>query len=73
MAMNAHKPWRLEDMKFRDHDGKRRGVIGPVVVEESGGQYSVTVASHHLKFTRHNLEQKSVDAALSTAFNIGRG
>ena len=28
MAVNPDKPWRLEDMKFQDEGGKRRGVMG---------------------------------------------
>jgi hypothetical protein len=66
--MNADKPWRLEDMKFHDQGGKRRSVLGPVVVVESGGKYSVTMASHHLRLSWNDLEEKLVDPALDAAF-----
>ena len=42
----------------------RRGAIGPVVVIERGGRYSVELESHHLKLSWNDLEEKSVDAAL---------
>jgi hypothetical protein len=74
--MNAHKPWRLGDMKFQDQSGKRRGAIGPVVIEESGGKYSVTMTSDHLRLSWSDLEEKQVDPALEAAFvalNATRG
>jgi len=66
--VNADKPWRLEDIKFHDQGGKRLSVLGPVVVVESGGKYSVTMASHHLRLRWNDLETKHVDAALDAAF-----
>jgi hypothetical protein len=47
--MSPDRPWRLKDIKFRDEGNKRRGVIGPVAVVETGGRYSVTMESHNLK------------------------
>ena len=49
MAMIPDERWRLEDMKFHERGGKRRSVLGPVVVVESGGKYSVTMASNDLR------------------------
>jgi hypothetical protein len=68
MAMIPDKPWRLEDMKFHDEGGKRRGELGPVVVVESGGKYSVTMASHDLRLSWSDLEEEQVDPALDAAF-----
>jgi hypothetical protein len=59
------KPWRLEG-------GKRHGVMGPVVVVESDGKYSVTMDSHHLKLNWNDLKKKSVDQALDSAFCASR-
>ena len=67
--MNPDKPWRLEDIKFQDEGDKRRGAIGPVVVVESGGKYSVTMESNNLKLRWNDLEEKMVDLALNAAFH----
>jgi hypothetical protein len=41
--MDADRPWRLADLKFQDDGGTRRGEIGPAIVVENGGKYSLTV------------------------------
>jgi hypothetical protein len=66
--MDADRPWRLEDMKFHDQGGKRRSVLGPVVVVESGGKYSVTMARNHMRLSWNDLEEKQVGPALDAAF-----
>jgi hypothetical protein len=53
--MSPDTPWRLKDIKFQDQGDKRRGVIGPVTVIESGGRYSVTMESHNLRLAWHDL------------------
>jgi len=73
--MNADKSWRREDMKFHDQGGKRRGVLGPVVVIESGGKYSVTLASDRqawLERPRRKIGRPALGAAFA-AFNASRG
>jgi len=67
--VNPDKPWQLEDIKFQDEGDKRRGMIGPVVVMESGCKYSVTMESHNLKFRRSDLDETTVDLALKAAFH----
>jgi len=60
-------------MKFQDEGGKRRAVSDRVVVEVSGGKNSVRLDSDRLKLSWHDLEEKSVDSALSAAFNAWHG
>jgi hypothetical protein len=62
-----HKIFR-EDAKMRHEGDKRRGAIGPVVVVERGGKFSVLLESHHLKLSWNDLEEKSVDPALNAAW-----
>jgi hypothetical protein len=72
--MDADRPWRLADLKFQDDGGTRPGEIGPAIVVENGGKYSLTVVSHRLKLSWHNLED-SGRPALDLAFDasiIGR-
>jgi hypothetical protein len=71
--MNADKPWRLADMKFQDDGGKSRAVSGPVVVEKISGKYTVRLGGDRVKLDWHDIEEKSVDPALSAAFNAWRG
>jgi hypothetical protein len=47
--------WRLADVKFQDEGGVHRGVIGRATIVESGGKYSVTLVSHHLKLSWNKL------------------
>jgi hypothetical protein len=70
MAVNPDKPWRLEDLKMQHEGDKRRGAIGPVVVVERGGKYSVALESHHLKVSWNDFEEKSVDPALNAAWRL---
>ena len=65
MAVNPDKPWRLEEVKLRHEGDKRPGAIGPVIVFERGGKFSVLLESHHLKLSRNDL---SVDPALNAAW-----
>ena len=55
MAVNPDKPWRLEEVKLRHEGDKRPGAIGPVIVLERGGKFSVSLESHHLKLSRNDL------------------
>ena len=68
--MNPDTPWRLDDLKMQHEGDKRRGAIGPVVVVERGGKYSVALESHHLKLRWNDLEEKSVDPALHAAWRL---
>jgi hypothetical protein len=67
--MSPDRPCRLKDIKFQDEGDKRRGVIGPVAVIESGGRYSVTMESHNLRLAWHDLEEKTADFAINAALN----
>jgi hypothetical protein len=67
--MSPGGPWRLNDIKFQYRGDKRRGVIGPVTVIESGGRYSVIMESHNLRLAWHDLEEKTADLAINAALN----